>query len=417
MVDPRPEIGPGLAYSTPFNEHLLNVPAGRMSAFADQPAHFVEWLRAHNSAADPDCFVPRRLYGAYLKDLFSEELRATAAVDFEHIRAEAISLDPITRGASLVVSDRSTVSAQKVVLALGNPASCMTRPSQGRDCDGWYASPWHGDALRIRTSGERILVLGSGLTAVDCVIALHSQERPCRTFMVSRRGILPSVHSAFVPAAVPPVLSTSVPLSQMFGGLREQITQAKFGGQCWRVVIDGLRPISNELWCELSMRDRKRFLRHLKTFWDAHRHRMASEVASRIDAHKAKGVLDLIAGRLSEVSRCGQAIRVRICLRQGGERVLEVDRAIVCTGIQEDYENSDRPLVRTLLEKGLARANELRLGFRSDEGGAILDASLTASSVLFTLGPPRRGDLLETTAVREIRAQAQALAKRLLIAT
>jgi uncharacterized NAD(P)/FAD-binding protein YdhS len=132
-------------------------------------------------------------------------------------------------------------------------------------------------------------------------------------------------------------------------------------------------------------------------------------------AHYRKtGAVEVIAGRLRSTGRSGNAITVRIGLRQGGERLLEVDRVINCTGIHESYVDHPRPLIAALIQSGLACANDLGIGFRTDPGGALLDASGGASTILFTLGPPRRGELLETTAVPEIRAQAEALARRLL---
>jgi uncharacterized NAD(P)/FAD-binding protein YdhS len=92
---------------------------------------------------------------------------------------------------------------------------------------------------------------------------------------------------------------------------------------------------------------------------------------------------------------------------------LEVDRAINCIGIHEDYNKCPRRLIRSLIESGLASANDLGMGFRTDGAGALIDAHGIASAALFTLGPPRCGELFETTAVPEIRCQAEALARRL----
>lgn len=72
------------------------------------------------------------------------------------------------------------------------------------------------------------------------------------------------------------------------------------------------------------------------------------------------------------------------------------------------------PLARALMEKGLARPNDLGIGFATDRHGALLDASMCPSSVFFTIGPPRRGELFETTAVPELRVQAEELALHLL---
>jgi uncharacterized NAD(P)/FAD-binding protein YdhS len=86
---------------------------------------------------------------------------------------------------------------------------------------------------------------------------------------------------------------------------------------------------------------------------------------------------------------------------------------INCSGIQENYRSAPRPLIRALIHSGQATANDLGIGFRTDSMGALIDAAGKTSNRLFTLGPPRRGGLFETTAVPEIRVQAEALARHL----
>ncbi len=431
VIEPRERLGAGLAYSTSFDQHLLNVPAGKMSALAEQPAHFLEWLRArHWPAADADSFAPRKMYGEYLEDLLRETIRAIPGGHFSHIRAEAIGACASANGARLALSDGTTVQAERVVLALGNPASC---PAPGLSMHGledrWHLSPWFGDALRVRFPGERVLLLGTGLTAVDAFLALQSQETACEVYMLSRRGMLPQVHDLRVPVEMPPLLRTRGNLLLVFREVRAHIEAARQADLSWRAIIDALRSISNDIWRELSVTDRRRFLRHLRTYWEPHRHRMAPGIRARLDEYGASGALQVIAGRLQEVSSHGRVTQVRILLKQGGERVLEVDRIISCTGVGESYTDSPRPLIHSLVENGLARANEVGIGFHTDGHGALLDANMldanmldanmldanmSPSPVFFTLGPPRRGELFETTAVPEIRAQAEALAHYLM---
>ncbi|HTB19161.1 MAG TPA: FAD/NAD(P)-binding protein [Bryobacteraceae bacterium] len=416
VIEPRTRLGPGLAYSTSFIQHLLNVPAGKMSALPERPAHFLEWLRAnHWPDAKPDSLAPRRLYGQYLQEVLEQTLRASGGSYLSHIRAEVTDAAVDRGGARLALSDGMTVHAKKVVLALGNPASCPTPSLLRRGLeDRWHLSPWLGDALRVRFPGERILLFGTGLTAVDAVLALHSQEMPCQVYMLSRRGILPKIHNLRVPVGQPPVLRNRGNLRMLVQEVRGQIEAARQADLCWRAIVDGLRPISNEVWGELTVEDQQRFVRHLKKYWKPHRHRMAPEIRERLDGYRASGILQVIAGRLQECSR-GHATQFRISLKNGGERTVDVDRIISCTGIQESYANSPRPLIRSLVENGLARPNHLGMGFQTDGQGALLDGERNPSSIFFTLGPPRRGELFESTAVPEIRAQAAALAQRLLL--
>ncbi|MDZ4362985.1 FAD/NAD(P)-binding protein, partial [Brevundimonas sp.] len=69
LINRTPDFGLGVAYSTPFDGHRLNVRSARMSAVADDPGDFVRWLEAsHPEWAEPDGFAPRRLFGLYVQD-------------------------------------------------------------------------------------------------------------------------------------------------------------------------------------------------------------------------------------------------------------------------------------------------------------------------------------------------------------
>jgi uncharacterized NAD(P)/FAD-binding protein YdhS len=420
IVEPRPALGRGLAYSTPYDEHLLNVPAGKMSALPTHPSHFLDWLRAGRFPnASAAFFAPRKVYGEYLESVLERETGDRRG-SLTHIRAEVATVRSDGSGAELTLGGHSTIRAGRVVLAIGNPASSPALAAshldmQGLDMKGqWCRSPWLDDALRVRYPDERILLIGTGLTAVDAALAMQGQSAGCQIYMLSRRGILAHVHNLALAPADPPEFRHRGHLRPMFRQLREIVGAMRESDLCWRIAIDSLRPTSNQMWQELPAGDRLRFVRHLKTYWETHRHRMAPEVGQRMDRYRTNGAVQVIAGRLREVRREGHAIMVRIGLRQGGERLLEVDRVINCTGIHESYVDHPRPLIASLIQSGLACANDLGIGFRTDSGGALLDASGGPSPILFTLGPPRRGDLIETTAVPEIRAQAEALARRLL---
>jgi uncharacterized NAD(P)/FAD-binding protein YdhS len=416
IIETRPRLGHGLAYSTPFEQHLLNVPTRNMSAFPDEPMHFCEWLRARNwPGASPEAFAPRKVYGEYIEDVLWTSVRGESDRSFQHIRGEVEDARTAGDRVILTLNDRRTIEAVKVVLALGNPASSpFESPSIQSMGERWNVSPWIGDALRVRFAGERILLVGAGLTAVDSALALHGQSQSCKTYIISRRGILPQVHDLSSAPGSPPVFDQPGNIRKMFGQLRAQIGRLREANGCWRTAVDALRPVSNEMWHRMPLSDRSRFLRHLKTYWETHRHRMAPQIRRRMDELRERGEVEVIAGRIRETRWKGDVVEATIGQRCGRERLLEIDRAINCTGIQENYKKSPRRLIRKLIEHGLAIPGDLGTGFRTDEFGALLDAHGRSSSALFTLGPPRRGELFETTAIPEIRVQAAALAQHLI---
>jgi uncharacterized NAD(P)/FAD-binding protein YdhS len=66
LIEPRAQIGRGLAYATENESHRLNVRASNMSAFADDPDHFRRWLERNGYAGDdPFCFASRSVFGCY----------------------------------------------------------------------------------------------------------------------------------------------------------------------------------------------------------------------------------------------------------------------------------------------------------------------------------------------------------------
>lgn len=418
MIEPREKLGAGLAYSTSFDDHLLNVPAGKMSALPSEPTHFLDWLRGKNwPDASGDSFISRKVYGQYLNDFLQTTVRDAPHDLFRHVRSEVTEVTRDNHAAVLQLSDGSILSADRVVVAIGNPASSAASViPRGHNIleDHLNLSPWLEDALTIRFPGERILLIGSGLTAIDSVIALQGQQAGCSVYMLSRRGIVPQVHNLRFAAGAPPTLRSRGQLLGLFREIRALIHDARQAELCWRTIVDSLRPLSNELWKELSAADRKRFLRHLKTYWEPHRHRMAPEIRARLNEYIETGKLKVLAGRLRTIRSCGPVAEAHIRRRNGEELTLEADRVISCTGIHEDYTRSPRPFVRSMMEQGLARPNELGIGFDTDDHGALLDQQMQPSSLFFTLGPPRRGNLFETTAVPEIRSQAESLARYLI---
>lgn len=422
LIERRPVIGEGIAYSTNWDCHLLNVPAGRMSAFADHPEHFWHWLQARESEIgkkfSQDDFVPRKLYGDYVKSILAEaEAEANKGVSLERLTDEAIALETTTERATIHLSNGKSLEADRVVLAVGNfpPADPpVADPSfyQSQRYLRFWSAP---SLLSSITVDEAILIIGSGLTAIDAILALERQGHQGKIYVVSRRGLLPQAHQ---PTTAYPPLFESEPLPTTVRSLvrriRQEVKSAEIRGDNWQSIINSLRPHIQLIWHSLAIAEKQRFLRHVKPYWESHRHRVHSAIARQIEQKVAAGQLHLLAGRIQAYNEDAEGVNVLIRDRCSNSNTnLRVGAVINCTGSQCNYRRLQHPLIKNLLNSGLIKPDPLNLGLDVADNGALINVGGETSNLLFTLGSPQKGCLWETTAVSEIRQQAQTLAQQL----
>lgn len=412
LVDPAERPGPGLAYGTDDPAHLLNVRAGRMSAFADEPDHFVSWAKEAGMSVRPTDFLARGTYGTYLTDLLAESL-ATRRVRVHQVRA----VDVMGAGdaSMLVRTTGGVVRADAVVLALGNnPPAALPWEVDGAGEPWCVPDPWAAGALDGLPSEGPVLLAGTGLTAVDVASTLGAEGR-C-VVAASRHGLLPATHLV----GPEPVWPTTVPAGdgllrtrELVASLRAEITAATAAGVDWRAVVDGLRPAVPGIWARLPEEERRTFLRHVVRYWEVHRHRMAPEVARKLADLRRDGRLAVRRARLVDAVSDGAGCLVREVAPDGGSRWRRFVAVVNCTGPNPDPTRPPGPLVDALLARGLVRPDPLRLGLDVAAGGGLVDRGGRVNPRLLAIGALRRGHRWESTAVPEIRQQAADLAATL----
>lgn len=419
-------FGRGVAYSTPLACHLLNVPAANMSAFPDQPDHFLRWAESRAASLvnppwvtdiGPKAFLPRRAYGDYLNGVLDEAERAALPEVRLERRVEKVvglSVEP-GGGALLRLAGGDKLRARRVVLALGNfpPGNPAIADPGFYESPRYHRNPWRPGVLAALLDTQSCLLIGSGLTMVDWAITLAQSGYRGRIHVVSRRGLWPKTHRLGPPADF--ALDPDREPPKLGIWLREIRRQIDAAGGDWRPVIDALRPATQTLWRSLSAVEQRRFLRHVRPFWEVHRHRIAPAVAERLEALAVSGQLVRHVGRIRDYREFEQGVEVAIRHR-ASEAVAthRVDAVVNCSGSESNYRRLESALVRDLLGRGLIRPDALALGLEVGPEGALIGADGVASDCLFALGPPRKGRLWETTAVPEVRVQAQRLAAVLL---
>lgn len=425
LIERRGAFGPGLAYSTKDAGHLLNVRASNMSAFPDDPDHFIRWLAkrdggkaAHGSTGL--VFATRRDYGAYIAEVLDEATQNSAFAQVERVYGEAVALTPVPNGVRLQLDGLRHIDVRQVALCTGH---LRPLPPSGLgldvlNSDRYVPDPWDERAFDHLDKDARVIVLGSGLTMVDVVLTLLSKGHRGDILALSRRGLLPSPHADIAPF-VSGLLRDGFPdtVRSLLLALRRDAARAEALGLGWRSAFDALRPYHHKIWRGLSLTEKRRFIRHVRPYWDIHRHRMAPQVARRIEELLADERLSVRAGRLDNVALTTDGLTATVRPRGGGPTwSVEATALINCSGPSSDYYRARDPIVQVALEQGLARPDPLNLGLDVTSEGALIGVDGRASRHLFAFGPLSKAPFYEMTAVPELRTQCADAARRFVAA-
>lgn len=412
-------FGVGDAYRTPYPFHLLNVRAKDMSVFENDPTHFVNWLNSTYKTHDyidsnipvDDQFVPRMLYGQYLQHLL-EAIQADV-VGKVRLKLESVEVTDIETSrhhAQLVLNDKRQIEVDKVILALGNnpPAKFFFPVSRDIKC---ISNPWNYSAVKHIGEHDPVLIVGTGLSMIDAVLSLHHQKHQGPIYAISRHGLLPLPHAE---TGVPVILMQEhLPdsLRSLTRHLRLKSEYHIHEGGHWQSVVNALRPQLPLLWEKASDQDKKRFLRHMLSYWNIHRHRVNKQLTHTLSELQASGQLTLLAGKILGA----QQGKAHIKLRHTHEvKQIDIKWLLNCTGPSLHMTDKQQPLVSALLTRGIAHLDKLNLGFDMTMTGALKADSGKVSSLIYTLGPLRKGHSWECSAVPEIRKQCFDLVKHLL---
>jgi uncharacterized NAD(P)/FAD-binding protein YdhS len=402
IVEPRSRLGTGVAYGAAAPWHLLNSPASAMSADPTRPTDFLDWLHARGIPAQPGDFLPRRSYGDYLQSTMD----AAAARYGDRLRVlpgQVRRLVPTDDGFVVQCDDGASLAATRVVLAVGSPRSSGPAAlGKLAHHPGWLPDPWAAGAMESVPADAPVLLVGTGLTAVDVALSLARTERTTPLLAVSRHGLVPQSHRTGAAASSS---HHNVPPRVGLPALVRSVRAAAAHTGDWRGVVDGLRPQLDSLWRSLPVRGQAAFLEHCARLWETHRHRMAPAIAQQWNGLCTNGELAIRADTIASVTADDD--RLSVSFRSG--RTAEVGAIINCTGPGR-LPASAPSVIAALLSDGLATVGPFGLGLDVDDAGRIVGADGHATERLWAVGPLRRGRFWETTAAPEIRDQAARLA-------
>ena len=408
LIEQTLQFGRGVAYGAAAPEHLLNVRAANMSAFPEEPDHFSRWLRLTlKDDGEPLNFVSRQLYGTYLQALLGATIQTKqGAGRLIVVVDEVVSVNFDHAPARLRLAVGRDIDVDYVVLATGNLPPHDLPCFVGADLPHYASNPWSADVFADLGPKDDVLLVGTGLTAIDMVLRLKSIGHTGSVLALSRRGLRPRRHEDAGAAMAILKTPTFTSLSKLLHHVRRAADDIG-----WREAIDGLRPSVQHLWRNAALEERRRFLRHLRPWWDVHRHRIAPKVAQSVDELMAAGKLSFHAGRIDKASFGDNGATVLWTPRGLSEQQeINVHRVVNCTGPAGDFAKARSPLLKYLLERGLARPDACGLGLDLDENCRVFDSKGKPQERLLVVGPMSRGAFWEITAVPDIRVQVARVA-------
>jgi uncharacterized NAD(P)/FAD-binding protein YdhS len=415
IIEPRAEWGAGLAYSTLEDDHKINVPADRMGVSAQPKDRFDNWLKEHHPELVGDghpehSYVARRWFGVFVRERLAETLARTDA-KVSHLRATATDARQIEGGIEISLAERGPpVRGHLVAIATshGVPAMPAAVPQSLRTLPKFIDNPWQNECLAEISPDDDVLIIGTGLTMADVAALLLQRGHRGRITAMSRHGLLARKNG---PSAAPRDLDFATwpeaPLTTYVKMIRAEIACIEGTGGSWRNVFTALREQSERLWSKLPIEEKRRFLRHLKCFYDVHRYRMAPETAELIEAARSKGQIEILAAGLSSVRR--EADGFSIAFKRRGSAAIEraAASAIVnCTGPKQQLRADSSHFLGALIERGLISTDPLGLGVAVDHELRIIGQCRN----LYALGPLTRARFGDTVGAPEIMAQAERLA-------
>jgi uncharacterized NAD(P)/FAD-binding protein YdhS len=424
-------LAKGIAYDPNNPTLLLNVPNGRMSAFADQPEHYLNWLMrekkldSDSKAKLSAAFSPRQVYGEYLACLWNEwrnkpgNKKITVYEDYA---------DDITEDGPLLhisLREHPVLTVDTVVLATGNllprlPTGISPAFTESKL---YFADPWKKDCIQNINNGGDILIIGNSLTMVDTVIGLTAEGFKGVIHSISPHGYrLKHSHDAREPhtggnfSDINPEEHSLLDLVRSFN--RHRKIAARYNQSVYPIV-DSIRPKAQMLWQAFTPQEKQQFIRYINAFWGSLRHRLPGQMYDAIESARASGRLVTNKGHITSVKENGDSVEVTF-MDNGEFKHLTVQRIINCTGPETDIKRPGNKLLNNLAAKGMVSPGPCGIGIQAQAASCIIPATCRDDEKqpyqpnLFVAGSNLKGMLWESTAVPELRGHAKTIAQQII---
>ena len=427
VINERETLNKGFAYNPYSDKHLLNVITGKMSAFQSNPDHFLDWVMKKEAFINKDrtlisnAFLPRQLYGEYLVDIWNTYLEIAKAknITVTVIDSFVVDLEPKENVITLWLDNGKTISVEECIIASGNlvPRNPRIKNPDFYQSKNYFQNPWKADSVQNTNPNLPVLIVGNGLTMVDTVVGLMEQGFKNDIYSISPNGfnILPHRHNGLKYTKLTEELREDMSLFDLVKLVHKHIKTVREYGATAEPVIDSLRPFTQNIWKRFTTEEKNIFMSRLRHLWGVARHRIPIHTHDKLQQLRINGKLKISSGRLLNFTEENEVITVEYFdKKEHTVKTLQVSRIINCTGPETDLMNVEKNFLKNCLLKGILTQDPLKLGIVANTATyRIIDADGKEHTNLFTVGGNLKGELWESTAVNELRSQAENLAELL----
>ncbi len=431
IFDQSGQFGRGLAYQPRQVAHLLNVAAGKMSLDPALPDDFLLWLQqqAQFAADEPaviaQAYLPRAVFGDYVAQRWQEALALAAQkglqVSLRKVKVTALDLTDQT--APRLQCEGEWQDFHQLVLACGNE---LPRHPAGfaelTNHPAYVHNPWCDAWLHKLKPDSQVVILGNGLTMVDTLLSLRAAGLKTPVLSVSPHGygMLPHRHPGLLLSQFSQALPQQASLRQLLRLFNQARHQVRRLGVSAEPLIDALRPHTQRYWQQFSHAEKALFMRRLRHLWGVARHRVPLHLHDQLQQQRLHGLLAVHAGRVLRADVAGDQLALQINSRVHREMPAQTfdyhaDLVLNCTGPEQDYRNLPGHLLQQAIATGALGAGPLGLGLAADVASLqVKNAAGAVQPTVYAIGSLLRGELWESTALHEIRQQAQRIAAGIL---
>lgn len=427
LINERENLNKGIAYNPYSDKHLLNVIAGKMSAYPNNPDHFLEWVMQKDEFKHKDktlisnSFLPRQIYGEYLCAIWKEAKKSAESkqIKITVIDSFVVDLDVSERSVSLCLDNNLKLSIDECVVATGNhiPRNPIIKNMNFYNSSNYFQNPWKIESVKNIDKNLPVLIIGNGLTMVDTVLGLLEQGFKGEIYSISPNGfnILPHRHNGLKYSKLAEELRDDMNIYELVKLVNKHIKAVREYGVSAEPIIDSLRPHTQKIWQSFSDKEKELFMYRLRHLWGVARHRIPLHSHDKIQQLRIDGKLHINSGKIIDINESNGSITVQYFDKKENEtKAINVSRIINCTGPETDLINLEKNFLKNCLLKGILTQDKLKLGIKANtETFQIINSDGKPHTNLYTIGSNLKGELWESTAVNELRGQAEKLAEKL----